>query len=328
MRPNHLGRRKFIALLGGSAAWPFVAHAQQRLARIGYLGLTSASQHARLTDLFWIGLRDLGYAEGKNIHIEFRFSEGDEDRLPGLASELVGLNVDVIVTYATGVFAARRATATIPIVMAVGPDLVATGVVANLAHPGGNVTGSSFFLPELMAKRLELLKELAPSMTRSGVLLIRRQDNANRNVLELMGATAKALKVELHPIEIRGPSEFESAFAAWASAQIGGLVVNDHALLTNNTGAIAMLAAKQRLPSVGGLELPASGGLMGYGVNFPELFRRAAYFVDKILKGEKPGDIPIEQTTNFKSVINLKTAKTLGIDVSTSILLRADEVIE
>ena len=328
-------RRKFIALLGGAAAltslsWPLPARAQQpgRIARIGYLRLAPAAQSQREEDAFRKGLSDLGYVEGRNIQIEYRSTEGDEGRIPVLLRELIDLNVDVIVAHATGVAAALRATKTIPIVMAVGPDLVALGLVESLAHPGGNVTGSTFFLAELMTKRLELLKELARSITRAGILLIRRQDNANANILEAMGAAAKALKVELHPIEVRGPSEFESAFAAWADAHIDGFVMSEHTLLTYNTGAIAALAAKQRLPSIGPLSLPESGGLMGYGVDFPEIFHRAAYFVDKILKGTKPGDIPIEQATKFQSVVNLKTAKELGIDVPASILLRSDQVIE
>jgi ABC-type uncharacterized transport system substrate-binding protein len=290
-----------------------------------YLSLGSASQNV-FDDAFRAGLRDLGYVEGKNLHIEFRFTEGDEDRIPGLVAELVALNVEVIVTYATGVYAALRATARIPIVFAATGDVVAMGLVASLAHPGGNVTGLTFFLPELMAKRLELLKEVVPSMTRAGVLLPRSLSNPN--VLEMMGATAKALKVRLQPIEVRKPSEFESAFSAWADEQIGGFVMSDHALFGLNAHAIVALAAKRRLPSIGALELPASGGLMGYGVNFPDMFRRAAAFVDKILKGEKPGDIPVEQATKFKSVRNLKTAKALGLTVPLTLQVTADEVIE
>jgi len=325
-----IGRRDFITSLGGAAAWPLAARAQQpqRLARIGYLGLTSASQQPYGgSDAFRAGLRDLGYVEGRNLHIECRFAEGDENRLPGLVAELVALNVDVIVSYATGVPAARRATATIPIVQAVGGDLVALGIVASLAHPGGNVTGSTFFVPELMAKRLELLKEVVPSMTRAGVLLLRGNPWTG-GILEKMGATAKALLVELQPIEVRGPREFESAFSAWADKQIGGLVTLDHAYFLANIDAVAALAAKDRLPSIGPLELPAAGGLMAYGVNFSDFFRRAAYFVDKILKGAKPGDIPVEQATKFKLVLNLKTAKALGLDLPATVLARADEVIE
>ena len=326
-----IGRRQFIFALGGvSVAWPLAALAQQaeRPARIGYLRLAPAAQSRLEEGAFLAGLADLGYVDGKNLHIEYRSTEGDESQIPGRLQDLIDLNVEVLVVHATGVLGALRATKTIPIVMAVGPDLVAAGAVASLAHPGGNVTGSSFFLPELMAKRLELLKELLPSLTRAGVLLIRRNDNANANILDLMGTTAKALQVDLHPIDVRGPDEFEDAFASWVKAQMGGLVMADHTLLTYNAGAIAAFAAKQRLASIGPLSLPKSGGLLGYGVDFQAIFRRAAYFVDQILKGAKPGDIPIEQATKFLSAVNLKTAKALGIDIPTSILLRADEVIE
>jgi putative tryptophan/tyrosine transport system substrate-binding protein len=183
------GRREFVRLLGGAGlALPFAARGQQaeRLARIGYLGPTSASQLVGAIDAFSNGLRDLGYVEGRNLHIEYRFADGHEDRLPALATELVALNIDVIVTYGTGVFAAQRATATIPIVAAVAPDLVALGVVASLSHPGGNLTGLTFFLPELMAKRLELLKEVVPSMARAGVLLL-RDNPSTGSILEAMG---------------------------------------------------------------------------------------------------------------------------------------------
>lgn len=248
-------RREFITLVGGAAAaWPLAARAQQpeRLARIGYLGLTSASgEHAYGgSDVFLAGLRDLGYVEGRNLHIEYRFSDGDEARLPGLAAELVALNVDVIVTYATGVNAAQRATATIPIVAATAGDMVAMGIVTSLAHPGGNITGSTFFVPELYAKRLELLRQVVPSMTRAGVLMV-RNNPSNLNALEAMGATAKALKVGLQPIEVGGPAEYESAFLAWADQQIGALVVTDHAQLLANVNAIAALAAKHRFASIG-----------------------------------------------------------------------------
>jgi putative ABC transport system substrate-binding protein len=317
-----------MILLGGTTTWPLAARAQQpaRLPRIGYLSLVSESQeHAIGLDAFLAGLADLGYVEGKNIHVEFRFANGDWDRVPGLLTELIDLNVDVILTYANGVYAAQAATKTIPIVFAATGDVVAMGLVASLAHPGGNVTGLTFFLPELMAKRLELLKQAVPSLTRAGVLLV--QTNAsNGNVLETMKATAKALKVELEPIEIHGPKDLESDLLA--DKQIGGVVMIDHAYLITNAEAAAALAAKHRLPSIGALQLPAGGGLIGYGVNFPDRFRRAAAFVDKILKGEKPGDIPIEQPTKFKLVFNLKTANALGLDIPPLMLANADEVIE
>jgi putative tryptophan/tyrosine transport system substrate-binding protein len=323
-------RRDFVILLAGAAAWPLATQAQQpeRVARIGYLSLGPAAQFHSYDDAFREGLRALGYVEGKNLRIEYRSTDGNEDRLFSLATELVGLNVDVIVTYATGVPAAKRATSTTPIVMAAYNDAVAVGIVASLSRPGGNVTGSTFFVPELMAKRLELLKEVVPSMTRAGVLLLRREDSAaNRTMVEVMGATARALRVELHPTEVREPREYESAFSAWAD-QIGGLVILDHAQFLANATAIAALAAKHRFPSIGPLELPAGGALMGYGVDLPVLFHRAAAFVDKILRGAKPEDIPVEQATKFKSTLNLKTARALGLDIPPTLLVLADDMIE
>jgi putative ABC transport system substrate-binding protein len=322
-------RREFITLIGASAAWPLAARAQQaeRITRIGYLGLTSAAQHARLSDPFRAGLRELGYVEGRNLQLEFRFAEGDAARLGAMAAELAGLNVDVLVTYATGVPAAKRATTTIPIVMATYADAVATGVVDSLAHPGGNVTGSTFFLPELMAKRLELLKEVVPSITRAGVLVLR--DNAsNVPVLAAMANAAQALGMELLPIDVRGPAEFDSAFSAWADKQVDAFVMTDPEQFLAYAGVLSALCAKYRFPSNGPLELPANGGLMAYGVNFADMFRRAAVFVDKILKGAKPNDIPVEQATKFVTIVSLKTARALGIEVPPTLLARADEVIE
>lgn len=318
-------RREFVALVGGSAlAWPFAAFAQQS-ARIGYLSLAAAPQ---FYDAFREGLRDFGYVEGKNIHVEYRDAEGDGSRIPALLKQLIDLEVDVIVTYANGVVAAQQLTRKIPIVMAVGPDLVALGIVESLAHPGGNVTGSSFFVPEITAKRIEQLKVLVPSLARAGVLLVRREDNGNRKIIDVMEPSAKALGVELYPIEISGPSDIERALSSWTRIPIGGLIMNDHGVLLANATAIATLALKHQIPSIGPLELVRNGGLMGYGVNFAAFFRRAAYFVDRILKGTKPGDIPIEQATKFETVINLRTARDLGLMVPATLLVTAEEVIE
>jgi putative ABC transport system substrate-binding protein len=324
-------RREFIALGGASLAWPRAARAEQsnRIAQIGYLSQESVAFDRSHGDsaAFWDGLHDLGYVGGSNLHLEFRYAYAELDRLPALAAELVALNADVIVTYSAGTFAARRVTTTIPIVQTVGSDLVVAGFAGSLARPGGNVTGSTFFVQELMAKRLELLKEILPSMTRAGVLLVRNNPSAP-DILKTMGNAAQALRLDIDPIEIGEPGEFDMALSAWADRQASGLVMQDHGFLLANADAIATLAARHRLLSVGPLELPASGGLFGYGVKFSDFFRRAAYFVDKILKGTKPGDIPIEQATKFKSIVNLKTANMLGVDMPTSILLRADEVIE
>lgn len=327
---NSLSTRRRLLVSLGSLAAPFGALAQQapRMARIGFLSFLSASLvKAGGSDPFREGLAELGYIEGRNIQIEYRYADGDGDRLIALAAELVAMKVDVILTYATGLHAARGATTTIPIVMANGGDPVVAGFAASLAHPGGNVTGLTFFLTELMAKRLELLKEVRPAMTRCGVLLARLAP-LNGPVLEAMSVVAKALKVTLHPIEVRGPADFEPAFVEWAGRNNQGLVVQDHPQIGFNAKLIAELAAKHRLPVIGNLEVVASGSLLGYGVNFAETFRRAAALVDKILKGTKAGDIPIERATSFRFVLNLKTAEALGITIPQSVLLRADEVIQ
>jgi putative tryptophan/tyrosine transport system substrate-binding protein len=325
-------RRQFITLLGGAAvAWPHAMRAQQRAkpARIGYLGLVSASWHTARVTAFRAGLRDLGYVEGKDIVIEFRWAEGQYDRLPELVAELVRLNVDVIVTHAApGALAAKKATSTIPIVITAIGDLLDLGLVESLARPGGNVTGLSFFNAELIAKRLELLKEVAPSLAKAAVLL--NSDNAagRQLILRALEPTAKALKVELLPFEARGPGDFEGAFAAMISQQVGAVVLHEDPMLNANSKAIVDIVAKHRLPTCGFPEFVAAGGLLAYGIHFPDMDRRAAAFVDKILKGAKPADLPVERSTKFPTIVNLRTARAIGIDMPTSILLRADEVIE
>jgi putative ABC transport system substrate-binding protein len=273
------------------------------------------------------GLRDLGYVEGKNIAIEFRWAEGRDERLPELAGELVRLKVDVIVTTATEpVLTAKRATATIPIVFATVGDAVATGVVASLARPGGNATGSTFFSPELMAKRLELAKEAMPHIARVAVL-VNPDSLLTGPILQAMEVTAKFEKVTVFRFEAHDLSAVNAAFAAMVQRGIDAVIVGDHPRFIVNRRAIADLAAKQRLPAIGYGEFAEAGGLIGYGVNFDELFRRAAYFVDKIFKGTKPADLPVEQTTKFEFLVNMKTAKALDIKLPNSILVRADRVI-
>ncbi|MGH6804295.1 MAG: ABC transporter substrate-binding protein, partial [Methyloceanibacter sp.] len=274
------------------------------------------------------GLRDLGYVEGKNIVIEFRWAEDKYDRLPELAAELVRLKVDVLVTHGTaGPLAAKRATTTIPIVIAHVGDAVATGLVASLARPGGNITGSTFFGPELSAKLLELIKEAFPRTRQVAVLLF--PDNpANGPSLQAMEIAAKSLKVGLQPFEARGPKEFESAFSAMAKKRVDAVVITLGAMFQANPRAIADLAAKQRLPSIGFNEFAEAGGLFGYGANLVDLFHRAAYFVDRILKGTKPADLPVERATRFELIVNLKTAKAIGVTIPQTFLYRADRVIE
>ncbi|HEY7363624.1 MAG TPA: ABC transporter substrate-binding protein [Methylomirabilota bacterium] len=311
-------------------AAPLVVEAQSatKLYRIGFLGAASASTHGTRLEALRAGLRDLGYVEGRNIVIEYRWAEGKYERLPVLAAELVHLNVDVLVAAGTpGISAAKQATPTIPIVMAGSGDAVATGLVASLARPGGNVTGLTDAVPELMAKWLELLKEAVPRIERVAVLLNPDNPTAapDRRTME---ATARSLNVELHSVELRRQSEMDDAFAAMAKSRVDGVLVSTDSLFNVNLRAIAGLAVKRRLPAAGSKDFAEAGGVIGYGVAFSDNYRRAASFVDKILRGAKPADLPVEQPTKFEMVINLKTAKALGVIVPPSLLLRADHVIE
>jgi putative ABC transport system substrate-binding protein len=325
-------RRCFIKLLaGGTLALPLAARAQQagRIARIGFLGAASAAGYASRVEAFRSGLRDLGYVEGANVIIEYRWAEEDSRRLPELAAELVRSGVDVIVTHGTpGSLAAKAATPTIPIVMANVGDPVATGLVASLARPGGNVTGLSFFAPELASKRIALLKELMPQISRVGYLVNPANPSVVGPTLELMEITAKALKIDLQQFPVRGPGELETAFERMAQGHVEAVAVSEDAVLIANVPAIAALTTRRRLLLIGNNEIARSGGLMGYGVDSIAMFRRAAGFVDRLLKGTRAADIPIEQATKFELVINLKTAKTLGLNVPPTLLALADEVIE
>ena len=329
---SYIAQRKFLAtLLGGTAvAWPLAARAQQAaMPVIGFLGALSASDWVSQTEALRAGLRDLGYVEGKNIVIEFRWAQGNYDRLPDLASQLVRLKVDVLVTYGTpGTRAAKEATTTIPIVMNSGGDAVAMGLVASLNRPGANITGSTQFGPEIVAKRLELLKEGVHSITQVGVLV--NPDNPlTRGVgLEALETTARTSKVLIQRFEVRERNEFESVFLTMANKRVDAVVITADAMFISNRRIIANLALKNRLPSTGFTEFAKAGGLIGYGVNDLEIYRRFAHFVDKILKGTKPADLPVERATRFKLIINLKTAKALGLTVPPTLLARADEVIE
>jgi putative ABC transport system substrate-binding protein len=312
-------------------AAPLVAEAQPagKVYRIGFLGAASPSgAYAHLVEAFRQGLRDLGYVEGKNVAIEYRWAEDRYDRLPALAAELARLKVDLIVTHGTaGSRAAKQATTTIPIVMTVSGDAVATGLVASIARPGGNLTGSNFFYPELNAKRMELLKEVVPRARRMAAFA--NPDNpAVPGALRAMELMAQSLKMDLQVVEVRGPDEFPGAFSAMAKRRVDAVVVLDDAMLIASAQQVADLAAKNRLPAIGFREYADAGGLIAYGVNFPEIWRRSAIFVDKILKGAKPADLPVEQPTKFELVINLRTAKALGLTIPQSVLQRADEVMQ
>lgn len=317
-----------ILVLGALAASLAVAaQPAGKVYRIGFLGAASPSQYAGQMEGLRLGLRELGYVEGKNITIEYRWAEGKYDRLPALATELVRLKVDLIITHGTpGSLAAKRATATIPIVMAIVGNPVETGIVASLARPGGNITGSSFFYPELNAKRLEMLKAALPGLARVAVLL--NPDNpANVSVMDAMEERARAIKVKLRPVEARRPDEIDSAFAL-AKAQTQALAILEDALFIANAQRIADLAMSNRLPSIGFKEYGEAGGLIAYAVDFPDVWRRSMGLVDKILKGTKPQNLPIQQATRFELIVNLRTAKALGLTIPQSFLLRVDHVIE
>ena len=327
-----MDRRQLLVLLGASAlAMPRPSFAQSRqrmVPKIGFLISETLSGQAGRVAALRAGLRDLGYVEGKNIAIETRSADGNYDRLPGLAAELVDLKVELIVAFGSkAVSAAKLATTTIPIVDPVMGDPVAFGLSGNLARPTGNITGSSQFGPEAAAKRLQLLKEAVPSIKRVAVL-INPANAASAMQVEAIRAAANALKLELHAIEVRNAKEFREIFTAMAQEHLDSIVVATDTLFRANAVEVASLAAKQKLPSIGPKEFAAAGGLIGFGVDDADVYRHAAYFVDKILKGAKPGDLPIELPTKFQLVINLKTAKALGLTIPQSVLLRADDVIQ
>jgi ABC-type uncharacterized transport system substrate-binding protein len=329
-----MDRRAFVGTLaGGLLAAPLAARAQQaaKIARIGFLALNLApSLHLR--EAFRQGLRDLGYVEGRSLVIEYRDAEGKPERLPALAAELVALKVDVIL--ASGephALAAKQATKTIPIVFTVAADPVASGLVTSLARPGGNVTGLSSVAPELVGKRLELLKQAVPGVSRVAVLWQPggADERTEKDLLKEAEVVARTLGVRLQFVEARGPADFDRAFSDMTRARAGALTVLGSSMFVNERKRLVGLAAKHRLPAVyTSRESVDAGGLMAYGANFADLFRRAATYVDKILKGAEPADLPVEQPTKFELVINLKAAKALGLTIPPSLLGRADEVIQ
>jgi putative ABC transport system substrate-binding protein len=296
--------------------------------RIGFLGAASAAGSAKAIDILRTGLREFGYVEGRNIVIEFRWAEERYDRLPQLVRELIATRVDLLITHGTpGTRAARQATSTIPIVMAISGDAVATGLVSNLARPEANVTGSTFFLPELNAKRLEVLKEACPSISHPTALS--NPDNpVSKPIIPAMQSAATALRLTLGVARIHSLSEFDRAFLAMAGSPVDSVVVTEDGEFAPNFRTIAALALQNKLPSIGAKEYGEAGGLIGYGANILALYRRAAYFVDRILKGAKPADLPVEQPARFDLVVNLRTAKTLGLEFPPTLLARTDEVIE
>jgi putative tryptophan/tyrosine transport system substrate-binding protein len=326
-----VNRREFVTLLGGAAAtWPLAARTQQsgKLPTVGYMGATTPSAQSQWTAAFIQRVRELGWIEGRTIAVEYRWTEGRTERAAEIAAEFVQRKVDVIVTSGTGmVLAAKQATSVIPIVFAATGDPVGTGLVTSLARPGGNVTGLSNQVPDLVGKRLELLREVVPSLGRLALLA-----NVGNPVVILeidqIQASARTIALEVIPLEIRRGEDIVPAFEALKDRAEALYIVIDPLTNTHRV-RINTLALAERLPTMYAIrEGVEAGGLMSYGPNIPDLFRRAADYVDKILRGTKPGEIPVEQPTKFDLVINLTTAKALGLTVPPTLLARADEVIE
>ncbi len=334
-------RREFMGLIGGAAAtpaflWPFAAQAQQapKVARIGYLivGSLESPEARKSLETFREGLYELGYIEGQNIVIEYRAADGKVERLPALATGLARLKLDLIVAGATPAgLAAQQAFTTTPIVVTAMGDPVRDGLVASLARPGGNITGTTFLGPELVPKRLALLREVLPKIFRVAVLWHPGafSERTTRDMLNEIAEVAGTLDMQLQLVEVRQPNELDHAFSTMARERAEALFQFPSAMLFSERRRIVELAAIHRLPSMfNGREFVQLGGLIAYGVSLTDLTRRAATYVDKILKGAKPSDLPVEQPTKFELVVNLKTAKALGVEIPATVLTRADEVIE
>ena len=329
MRPRGLKLAGIVALVVTLAMGGAVAEAQQPagIPRIGILIAGSASSYLLRVEALRQRLRELGYVEGKNIFIEYRYADGKLERLPDLAAELVRLKVDVIVTTGSNTLAAKKASATIPIVFAVAGDPVGSGLVSSLARPGGNITGLSLMAPDLDGKRLELLKEAFPKVARVAFLWVPVDSRGNLALTE-MEAAAKALGVKLQSLDVRSLDDFDSAFARAKREGAQALIATASPLINTQQRQVLDFAAKNRLPAMYETsEFVEAGGLMSYAPNFADLWRRAADFVDKILKGTKPADIPVEQPTKFEFIINLKAAKQIGVTIPSNVLARGDRVI-
>jgi putative tryptophan/tyrosine transport system substrate-binding protein len=321
-------RREFMRLVGGATAWPLTASAQQAGGKIVTIGILAIEPWPPI-DTFRQALDYLGYIEGKNVRFEYRYAKGDNKRLPELANDLVGLNVNVIVTWGTdAVLAAKQATTTIPIVMGAIGDPLGIGIVTNLAHPGGNITGSSSRAAELESKRLQLLKEVVPALSRVAILF-----NPTNHYMPLALQSARKgaqmLHVSLAVCEVHDTTTLDAAFVRLAKDRPDALMVPADTFLVSQRSRMAQFAIENNLPSIYTFrEYIEAGGLMAYTPNYNDLFRRAASYVDKILKGAKPGELPIEQPTKFHLLINLKTARALSLKVPSRLLAAADEVIE
>jgi len=325
-------RREFITLLSGIvAAWPLAARAQQpaKIPRIGFLGNSTATMEANLIGPLRDGLRELGYEEGRNVIIEFRWADGKYDQFPALVAELLAAKVDVIITAGTpATLAIKKATSTVPLVFIAVGDPVGTGVVPNLGRPGGNITGLSSIAPDLEGKRLELLREVVPKL--SHVAFFLNPANAFHTAsMRQARVAAQSLGIKLQPMEVNKSEQLDGAFASIVKERPDALLILADRVFLHNRKRMMEFAIQQRLPSVNAYrELVEAGGLISYGPSYEDMHRRAAVYVDKILKGTKPADLPIEQPTKFTLLINLKTAKTLGLTVPPTLVARADELIE
>ena len=322
-------RREFIGIAGGAAVWPLAGRAQQpQMPVIGYISGGSASFYQSILPAFREGLREQGYIEGQNVTIEYRWAEGDYDRLPAFAAEFVSRKVDVIAATGPSSMAAKAATSTIPIVFTSGSDPVADGRVVSLARPGGNLTGVSFLTVELNPKRFELISEMVPQARTIG-LLFNPNQASTETVIRQVAAAAKAKSIELRALDVSAGVDFETAFAALQKFKAGALIVQTDPFIDARRDQLIDLAARFAVPAIYGFrEFALAGGLMSYGVSITDVYRHAGLYVGKILKGAKPAELPVQQPTKFELIINLKTAKTLSLTIPPTLLARADEVVE
>ena len=322
-----MNRREFIMLLGGAVAWPLAARAQQAMPAIGFLGSESFEDRLRA---FRQGLRDTGYVEGNNVAIEYRWAEGQNDRLPTLAANLVRIRVTVIATPDTpAALAAKAATTTIPIIFFTAANPVEIGLVANLARPGGNLTGVTTLGLEVGPKRLELLHELVPAATTMALLVNPTSLALSERTTRDLQTAARALGLKIHVLHASTEREIDSAFATFAQLRAGGLVIGPDAFFTSRAEELAALALRHRVPAIYQFrEFVEAGGLMSYGTDLTDGNRLTGVYTGRILKGEKPADLPVQQSSKAELIINLKTARALGLTVPEFILARADEVIE
>jgi putative ABC transport system substrate-binding protein len=324
-----MNRREFITLVGGAAAWPVTARAQSKIPRIGFLGNSTAALEANLLDAFREGLRELGYEEGRNIIIEYRWADGKYDHFPVLVAELIAAKVDAIVTAGTpAALAVKNATTTVPLVMVAVGDPIGTGLVPSLARPGGNLTGLSSIAPDLEGKRLQLLREVTPALSYVA-MFINSLNPFHVSSMKQAHDAAQAMGIKLQLHDIRKSEDLDEAFAAIRKERPDALLILADRVFLHNRERIVDFANEQRLPNVNAYkELVEVGGLMSYGPSYEDMHKRAAIYVDKILKGAKPADLPIEQPSKFTFIVNIKAAKTLGVTVPSQLLGLADQLIE